>query len=129
MVKKLTHQEKELLFRDLSARLPYNTQVYSQNENDWFDDEISTAIIDNLINEEYIPKPYLFPLSKLPDIAAEHEEEFDKIIDCQIQDIQNDEITLSTFVTEMHLYNKYHIDYNNLIPKELAIDATNLNIY
>ena len=129
MIKKLTHQEKELLLRDLSARLPYDTQVYSQNENDWFDDEISTAIIDNLINDEYIPKPYLFPLSSLPLIAEEHEDEFNKIIDCQLDDIQTNDITLSAFVMETHLYNKYHIDYNNLIPKGLAIDATNLNIY
>lgn len=129
MIKRLTHQEKQLLLRDLSARLPYDTQVYSQNEIDWFDDEISTAIIDNLINEEYIPKPYLFPLSSLPLIAEEHEDEFNKIIDCQMQDIESNDIMLSAFVTEMHLYNKYHIDYNNLIPKGLAIDATNLNIY
>ena len=40
MMKRLTHQEKELLLRDLSARLPYDTQVYSQNENDWFDGQL-----------------------------------------------------------------------------------------
>lgn len=126
---RLTQIEKELLLRDICCRIPYETQVYCQNDNDWFDDEISCATISDLINEEYFPKPYLFPLSSLNYIAEKHKDEFDKITDYTLKDIQSDDISLDGFTEQIKLYNKYHIDYNNLIPKGLAIDATKLNIY
>ena len=135
----MKQEDKELLLKDLCARLPYGVKV-----------NVKGVIYDNrscrLTDIHYglnayigVPdgmqyhiesiKPYLFPLSSLPLIIEEHEDEFNKIIDCQMQEIESNDIMLSAFVTEMHLYNKYHIDYNNLIPKGLANDATGLNIY
>lgn len=69
-------------------------------------------------------KPYLFPLSSMTD---EQKEEY-----CQLQQkiIYNSKGIINEDITEYinWCYQK-HLDINDLIPKELAIDATGLNIY
>ena len=65
-------------------------------------------------------KPYLFPLSSMTE---EQMKEFENtcIKDCF-------GILYWTYNT-FDWFNKNHFDYRGLIPKGLAIDATNLNIY
>ena len=70
-------ENKELILKDLCCRLPYNTLVYAQNDNDWYDSEICTQVISDLINEDYVIKPYLFPLSSMTD---EQRKEYEGII-------------------------------------------------
>lgn len=131
----MTQEDKELLLKDLCARLPYGTLVYAQNADDWYDDEISTQVLSDAINEDYVIKPYLFPLSSMTE---KQQEEFDKIYADDMQVVANnlknrlDEQPYETnFGHFRHIdwLNKNHFDYRGLIPIGLAINATGLNIY
>ena len=123
----MIQEDKELLLKDLCARLPYGVcykhftwddergeeciaaQIYSINSDGYvkncYDDE--TVYIDNV-------RPYLFPLSSM---TKKRLEEFSEYID-----IKNAYVAVD-------LLNSHHIDYRGLIEKGLAIDATGLNIY
>ena len=112
----MTQENKDLLLKDLCARLPYGTRVYAQNANDWYDDELNTLVLSEAINGDYIIKPYLFPLSSMTE---EQNKEW-------LYTLSSDyHITFDT----VDWYNKNHFDYRGLIPMGLAIDATGLNIY
>ena len=124
----MTQAEKDLLLRDLCARLPYVVKVESVFINpdskehkscgiEVFDATSILMIRDGL--GEF--KPYLFPLSSM---TVEQREEHKDLLDNQYSfDANGNVFTLQDF------YCKYHIDYRGLIPKDLALDATNLNIY
>ena len=126
----MTQEDKELLLKDLCARLPYGVKIQvSYEECSGYFDEIVYAV-DNCgsfhINDrciEYI-KPYLFPLSSMTE---EQKEEY-----CSLQQkvIYNNKGLVNSDVMEyVNWCYKNHIDINNLIPMGLAIDATGLNIY
>ena len=149
----MTQEERMLLIKDLSARLPYAVTVehtsgfrgtlhditvyhmYDENDNvydaicytDFFGDEDSIYI-------EYF-KPYLFPLSSMTE---EQQEEFDRIYADDMQVVANNlknRLDGKPYETNLGHYrhidwlNANHFDYRGLIPKDLAIDATGLNIY
>lgn len=121
--------QKELLLKDLCSRLPYGTMVYAQNADDWYDDEISTQVLSDVINEDYIVKPYLFPLSSMTE---EQKKEYDSIIYHNVElhcERYYDVIDVDCYEELHDFYNKNHFDYRSLIPLGLVIDATNLNIY
>lgn len=135
-------EEKELLLRDLSSRLPYGVKM-----NHIADDEISPntliGIAKDMITlqglggyecvdvEHY--KPYLKPLSSM---TKEQEDEwYEAFIDplskridrhTRQEDLQL-QADAQAFGLEYLLKN--HFDIYGLIPMELAIDATGLNIY
>ena len=134
----MTQEEKMLLIKDLSARLPYAVTVehtsgfrgtlynitvhhmYDDNDNihdaicytDFFGDEDSIYI-------EYF-KPYLFPLSSMTE---EQKKEQEAHFTCIKHDMS------FSIYRYMEWCYKNHLDVNGLIPKGLAIDATGLNIY
>lgn len=119
----MTREEKNLLLKDLCARLPYGVKLQIKNEiivlnsicND--DSYHFNFIGDDKegVNNEQI-KPYLFPYS---DISEKHE--FLSTCNCYCSYYWTEE----TF----DWFNENHIDYRGLIEKNLAIDATGLNIY
>lgn len=138
--------EKDLLLKDLCARLPYGVKVQclshqiplkilSINPNGvtWVTGDKGYPFEVDCI--EYI-KPYLFPLSSMT------EEQYNEIQtisgkDCmEHMEIEKEWRNNSPF-THLPLYqhrvieffHKYHFDYRGLIPMGLAIDATDLNIY
>ena len=145
----MTQEERMLLIKDLSARLPYAVTVehtsgfrgtlhdlvihhiYDDNDNvydaicytDFFGDEDDIYI-------EYF-KPYLFPLSSMTEEQKEEIE--DKLIFPSnsnggwIEILYNDIYNIPFWFVDF--CNKNHFDYHGLIEKGLAIDATNLNIY
>ena len=122
-------ENKEIILKDLCGRLPYNTIVYAQNDNDWYESEICTQVISDLINEDYVIKPYLFPLSSMTD---EQRKEYEGIIYKNIElhcERYYDVIDIDDFYCLIDFYHKYHFDYRGLIRLGLAIDSTNLNIY
>ena len=115
-----------------------------------FDSELSTAEIEFLINNEYMVKPYLFPLSNITEeqkkdllltvVGKEGLKLFsvtkDGIVsnDKSEQSLYNfsfNNVEFSNNTTEAYIdwLNKNHFDYRGLIDKGLAIDATGLNIY
>lgn len=120
-----TQESKELLLKDLCARLPYGVKVQSYNYEEDIetietlyeissDGYTSTIECDTLKN---IHKPYLFPRSSMTE--EQKIEEYK---------LMNSNFYAST-VELPDFYNKNHIDYRGLIPMGLAIDATGLNIY
>ena len=117
----MTQSEKDLLLKDLSARLPYGTLVYAQNAYNWYDDEINTQVLSDVINEDYVVKPYLFPLSSMTD---EQSKIYHELIDGMFGTS-----ALINFEILTDFFNENHLDYRGLIPMGLAIDATNFNIY
>ena len=121
----MTQEDRELLLRDLCARLPYG--LYVQDEYGDiicinYNDVDFSNYFDSILNRTI--KPYLFPLSSMTE---EEKEEY-----CQLQQkvIYNSKGVINEDVTKyINWCYKKHLDINNLIPIELAIDATGLNIY
>ena len=129
----MTQEQKELLIKDLCARLPYGIKAEIKHYDDAWE---LLAIYTNGTTyaardigypiETYFEdcKPYLFPLSNM---TKEQEEEYHNL--CSIgTDECGDIIYFNTYESIDYL-NKNKFDYRYLIPMGLAIDATNLNIY
>lgn len=145
----MTQEDKELLMRDLSCRIPYGVivNVYRMpnvklTSVSWYD-EVSVEDSVGLYPISEV-KPYLFPLSSMTD---EQKIEFYKFFEEGITESANETrqwlrtkradetmrpITIAyVMVHELVIewLNKNHFDYRGLIKKGLAIDATNLNVY
>ena len=129
----MTQEDKELLLRDLCARLPYgvkiiDTEPYNAEHNPIL--TLSYISEDNGIGcragKAFMAtslgsiKPYLFPLSSM---TKEQENEYQYITERWMYD-PSYSISDST-----DWLNKNHFDYRGLIEKGIAIDATGLNIY
>ena len=123
----MTHEDKELLLKDLCARLPYGVKVESVFINpdtkehkscgiEVFDATSILMIRDGL--GEF--KPYLFPLSSMTE---EQKKEQEAHFTCIKHDMS------FSICRYMEWCYKNHFDINGLIEKGLAIDATGLNIY
>lgn len=126
----MEQENKRLLLNSLCARLPYGVKV------DIPDLFVSTKTNVEVLNEifcgddgefrcnssgiliRYV-KPYLFPLSSMTEDQRELRDE--------ILDSYNS--MEHCYIKLIDWYNQNHFDYMNLIPKGLAIDCTNLNIY
>ena len=123
----MLQEHKELLLKDLCARLPYGVKFLRESWNYEWDQELSVIeVLEDIDKDGYINrtkvynvediKPYLFPLSSMTE---EQEKEW-------LYTLSSDyHITYDT----VDWLNKNHFDYRGLIPMGLAIDATNLNIY
>ena len=140
----MTQEDKELLIKDLCARLPYNVicQVEFKENGKYkskvmllsgiFTDEAYFTTKDGSIySNEY--KPYLFPLSSMTKEQKKYisnkwgiNEEFYFEIDPNWGEYF---IELGDMIDFIDWLNKNHFDYRGLIEKGLAIDATGLNIY
>ena len=127
----MTQEDKELLLKDLCARLPYGVKIeltwWVMGEGTCINTTLEPDHIKQLLNDEDGDteiKPYLFPLSSMTE---EQKEEY-----CNLQQkvIYNNKGLVNSDVMEyVNWCYKNHIDINNLIPMGLAIDATGLNIY
>ena len=149
----MTQEDKELLFKDLCARLPYGVKAYVKNwskldrkyyegvytvesihpslNNIWvYSERCSVEVIVGY--DDYEIKPYLFPLSSM----TEEQKETLKVM-CDWDDEEADAQSILVlyqkhFVMKTDVIdwlNENHFDYRGLIEKGLAIDATGLNIY
>ena len=135
----MTREEKDLLLKDLCARLPYGVKVriYNHFYDDFFDEFITIENISAILERFDISdiKPYLFPLSSMTE---EQEEELKNIYysfngmfqytERIFDKIPFGKMKYFPFQIE-EFFNKNHIDYRGFIQKGLAIDATGLNIY
>ena len=149
----MTKEDKDLLLKDLCARLPYgvkfmcNKNIYTTkgldlivtDEGDW---EYAVTAKDTAPIEIDFIKPYLFSLSSMTDKQAKEIQEIVGNPDnaCIIRKTDGLELWLNFIDTDPTIWldtifevqdylNKNHFDYRNLINKNLAIDCTNLNIY
>lgn len=148
----MTQEQKELLLKDLCARLPYGVKVNNEIQGDFN----IYGICENFVfgrNEvchidfdvEKI-KPYLFPLSSMTEKQMEElnrlctmyiPERFNfddyhpyayKGIKVLYKHVDGD-YKFDFKIDVIDWFNKNHFDYRGFIEKGLAIDATNLNIY
>ena len=141
----MKQEDKDLLLKDLCARLPYFTKVQIKNEivvlDSICDDDgyHFNFIGDNRegVNIENI-KPYLFPLSSMTDELWDKEfmgygiTEFTRDsfkYGCETLEFNNGNPHLSSMFNFINQLIKNHFDIYGLIPMGLAIDATGLNIY
>jgi hypothetical protein len=121
----MTKEDKELLLKDLCARLPYGVKLQ-------FNYVITSPAILKRIDKDFIEcdiivceledvKPYLFPLSSMTE---KQKEEYHNLC-------AEDIISGLYYNTPESIdwLNKNHFDYRGLIPIGLANDATELNIY
>ena len=139
----MTTEDKLLLVQDLCARIPYGVQVqhtttkisgtlhdvivypfYNKN-GIIYDIEAVTDFFGecDYVYLEYF-KPYLFPMSSMTD---KQKKEFELSFDLNYASAYSQELQIASNMIKW--LNKNHFDYNGLIDKGLAIDATNLNIY
>ena len=143
----MTPKDKELLLKDLCARLPYHTRVKvwlkdGTTEEGTLDlehnygDVLRDAFYYNKIVKI---KPYLRPLSSMPEgywgdfycKFVENEITYNDFKTYYVDSCSWDKVltTISDCGDVIDWFNKYHFDYRGLIEKGLAIDATGLNIY
>ena len=136
----MTQEEKELLHKDICARLPYNPLVeYKGEEYNVLGIAhgrlvlckpfMSYTLKEHPLVEEV--KPYLFPLSSMTE---EQKQEYSYIVNyISPDDTENwkeGEFIYVEQVTQLiHFYLINHLDFRGLIPMDLAIDATGLNVY
>ena len=124
----MTQEDKELLLKDLCARLPYYPRVKvwlkdGTTEEGALDLEhnYGDVLRDAFYYKKIVKiKPCLFPLSSMTE---EQKREYQYITERWMYD-SSYSISDST-----DWLNENHFDYRGLIPKGLAIDATGLNIY
>lgn len=137
----MTQEQKDLLLKDLCARLPYgvkfacNKNIYTAkgldlivtDEGDW--EYAVTAKGIAPIEIDFI-KPYLLPISSMTE---EQEVEFDKMAELDMEytitQIKNDSLIWTSGLNRYNWFIKNHFDVYDLIPMGLANDATGLNIY
>lgn len=124
----MKQENKQLLLKDLCARLPYGLKVKIKHHDDAWE---LLAIYTNGTTyatrdvgypiETYFEdcKPFLFPLSSMTE---EQEKEYKKTT------INDGVLTVWTTSTYDWL-NENHFDYRGLIERGIANDATGLNIY
>ena len=124
----MIQEDRELLLKDLCARLPYGVKVNEAVQGDFTlisllkERAFTTCETEDCYNDFPIEciKPYLFPLSSMTE---EQKKEYQYITERWMYD-SSYSISDST-----DWLNKNHFDYRGLIEKGLAIDATGLNIY
>lgn len=122
----MTQEDKDLLLRDLCARLPY--EVKGVEANTLCSLNTVTRFKSIVKNIEYKIehlgfKPYLFPLSSMTE---EQSMEFALL---QVNTHKDGFLYVCDCANMMKWLLKNHFDIYGLIEKGLAIDATNLNIY
>lgn len=106
----MTREEKQLLIKDLSARLPYGVKFKIKYGFDTLEGMYYDGFI-NPNNEKYYDiediKPYLRLLSSMT------EEEKKELLKC----------TASTIDKVIDFYNSHHFDYRGLIDKGFVLEA------
>lgn len=120
----MKQEEKDLLLRDLSARLPYGVILSCC---DTVGEKLTSIDKNGLINHDYDideVKPFLFPLSSMTE---EQCDELYNISELKLSFTPDRKINVYKETVEWFLRN--HIDFNGLIPMGLAKDSTNLKLY
>lgn len=116
----MIREDKELLFKDLCTRLPYDVKgiITYNGDKDIFtvkgiyNDILSLSDSECCHLEDF--RLYLFPLSIISNRTLEKISAF---------------VDAKTSHVILEFFNSRHIDYRGLIEKGLAIDATGLNVY
>ncbi len=138
----MTHEDKELLLKDLCARLPYH--VKCQMEDDFIIND--SPLYDYILSEKHIElfrnhkgfyiKPYLRPMSSMTEeesaelsniISGWFDKELFYLTEEPFLEYALSRINYSINPLLFDWLNKNHFDYRGLIPKKLAIAVTKEN--
>ena len=128
----MKQEDKELLLKDLSARLPYKC-VYSASRGitHWNKLILNIDTITKLINNEYDEiNPYLRPMSSMTEEERKEYEGFiihREHVNAWGQEWDIDCFSFDTTPRLIDWLNAHHFDYRGLIPKGLAIAVTEEN--
>ena len=151
----MTQEDKELLLKDLCARLPYEIKgirIYKPEEVVTLNEVIPRCRMNpNIGNGSFCElgfdkisdcctitefKPYLLPMSSMTDVEQEelkqeHIKDEKLYVEYLTRAAKGDSSMRGKVIIHyvMDWCNKNHFDYRGLIEKGLAIDATGLNIY
>lgn len=128
----MTTEEKELLLKDLSARLPYGVKckvdcfaakIFSVKNACGKLASVSAIVpgtsITRAIKIEDV-RLFLFPLSSMTE---------EQIIEFNNLTTEYSFVTMDDMAICIDWLNANHFDFRGLLEKGLAIDATELNIY
>ena len=141
----MTQEQKDLLLKDLCARLPYGVIVNVRGFDYDYNDKLtqiykgigcSIQVTNNMpYNIEQV-KPYLFPLSSMTEEQKKFFKNRPIFLDYENELVVkedffgNNQFTMLDDWMEVILWLiKNHFDIYGLIPMGLAIDATGLDIY
>ena len=129
----MTQEDRQILLKDLSSRLPYGVRYRRFAWDDKQGEECISAKIYSISPDGYVRnyhedesdyidnvRPYLFPFSSMTD---KQKNEYQYITERWMND------PAYSISDSTDWLNENHFDYRNLIEKGLAIDATELNIY
>ena len=148
----MTPEQKDLLLKDLCARLSYDIKFPITWPDPITSEPIETTGTISDINRYGIVsfvwdyegqeilqkndlhikdvKPYLFPMSSMTEEQkVELNNIFDLDVEVAITHIKNGTPNLFTGLNRLNWFIKNHFDIYDLIPMGLAIDATGLGIY
>ena len=142
----MTQEDKDLLLKDLCARLPYGVKVECKwktpapNGTYGMICKLDSFLLDQIynMNDSDVPfdefKPYLFPLSSMTkeqrrEYAKAQSDDGDIVFSCAIKYVETGVNIVSAEYHAIDWLIAHHFDYRGLIEKGLALDATNENIY
>ena len=137
----MKQEDKELLLKDICARLPYGVKgrVSRSDHNNRKCEFVATidgklydrfAVFQESWYDNVTIKPYLFPLSSMTEEQLYNNPiGFTQMLIIKAdRDWENITINRRAYYKLEDWFNKNHFD-RGLIKKDLAIDATGLNIY
>jgi len=132
MFQEIKKMDKELLIKDLCARLPYGVRGLHRGQvHELFtidSREVNNACVqvdgyDAWFSVD-IFKPYLRPMSSMTE---KENEELKYVIELGLQALEGEEghntVSAAPAAFEIDFYNKHHFDYRGLIEKGLALEA------
>ena len=116
-------EERQLLLKDLSARLPYNPIVRIHDLDVTDDDNyLYATYLDSMMSYSVKLMPYLRPMSSMTE---EEEKEYRKTMDKYISN--SDDFSKYTeyswTIDTFDFLNAHHLDYRGLISMGLAFEA------
>ena len=116
----MTQEDKELLLKDLCARLPYHPIVYVDENLPRLKLGAATRVWEYVAVDKPC-KPYLRPMSSMTE---EERKEYNGIVKNTI-DFYNcpKSKEICFFITPIDWLNAHHFDYRGLIEKGLALEA------
>ena len=123
----MKQEERQLLLKDLSARLPYNpiVHIHDLNVTD-YDNYLYADYLDSMIAYSITLKPYLRSMSSM---TKEEKKKYYETLDKYTHRLYPNSANLSEHIEyswtaeTFDFLNAHHLDYRDLISKGLAIEA------
>ena len=131
----MTKEDKELLLKDLSARLPYGVFCDIYNEKCTITEKLLIGGLSHFCDDTIAVRPYLRPMSSMTEEEKRYiHNKFAATNHGSIETYSfesfeggHSEVYMVDMVGFIDWLNKNHFDYRGLIPKGLAIEVTEEN--